>query len=59
MGDLDIVHVIRQAGILVPGTRIHGSHHAERIVKVVRSDEQATGLQAVASLLRSCRPDPV
>ena len=40
-------------------TRINRSQYAERIVKVVRSDERAAGLRFVGLPIRTCHFDPV
>ena len=48
--NLDIVHIIRQAGSLVPTARENVCQHAERIVHRRRPDGCGTGLQPVAGL---------
>ena len=51
-GHLDIVHIIRQAGILAPSPRINRSQYAERIVKGPRFDGRGTRLQSVGLHIR-------
>ena len=46
--NLDIVHIIRQAGGLVPGSRVNGCQHAERIVESSGLDGGGSGYRLLA-----------